>query len=225
MATPVVARRETGAVERPAGGTARDTVRAGYDRAAASYTDSRARQPGEDLVLLDALLAGLQAGRRVLDAGCGAGIPVAERIVAAGHAVTGLDLSFGQLALARDHVPACPTVQGDLATLPFPRATFDVVVSFYAIIHVPREEHAEVFAELRRVLRPGGTALLCLGWVEKAADHDPDSWLGVPMYWSHFAADTNLALLAGVGLRVESSREVTDPMGHASHQFVVATAP
>lgn len=202
------------------------TVRAGYDLVAASYTaDRSAAGTGGDIDLLDAFLAQLSPQSRVLDAGCGAGIPVGDRVVAAGHSLVGLDFSISQLGLARTHVPTSRLVQGDLTTLPVRNATVDAVVSFYAIIHVPRDLHTRVFAEVFRVLRPGGRALLCLGWGDLPEDHDPESWLGVPMYWSHFDADTNLALLRDTGFTIESSTEVPDPMAHASHQFVMAVRP
>ena len=67
--------------------------------------------------------------------------------------------------------------------------------------------------------------LLCMGRTDLPADNDPSSWLGVPMYWSHFDAATNLDLLRRADLRIESSREVPDPNGHGSHQFILVTKP
>ncbi len=199
-------------------------VQHGYDRCAESYLAARP-DDGADLAQLEPLLGALGPGRAVLDAGCGAGVPVTERLAAAGHHVTALDLSAGQLALARMHVPSAAVALGDLAALPFGSGAFDAVVSYYAIIHVPRAEHRRVFAEIHRVLRPGGFALLCLGWSDLPDDLDPESWLGVPMYWSHFDADTNVRLLGDAGMVVHTSTEVVDPMDHASHQFVLASRP
>jgi SAM-dependent methyltransferase len=199
----------------------RNIVRTGYDRAAGDYL---ARRPsdGGDIALLDRLLAELDASSAVLDAGCGAGVPVTERLMTAGHRVTGVDLSSSQVALARRLVGGASVVQGDLAALPFAPATFDAVVSYYAVIHVPRDEHGRVFDEFRRVLRPGGRALLCLGHSDNPDDHDPGSWMGVPMYWSHYDADTSLALLYDRGLHVAWWRDVRDPMDHGRHRFVLA---
>lgn len=206
--------------------TAKRIVREGYDVAASSYTADRARAgAGGDMEQLDAFLDLLALGSRVLDAGCGAGVPVGDRLVDAGYSVTGMDFSIGQLALARERVPASHLVQGDLTDLPYRSDTFDAVVSYYAIIHVPRDLHTCVVAEVFRVLRPGGRTLLCLGWGDLPEDHDPKSWLGVPMFWSHFDAETNLALLRDTGFTVETSTEVPDPMAQASHQFVIAVRP
>jgi SAM-dependent methyltransferase len=120
-------------------------------------------------------------------------------------------------------LPAIGWSRGDVTDLPLACASFDAVVSFYAVTHVPRQEHRHLFEETCRVLRPGGRTLLCLGWGGLPADSDPQSRLGVPMFSSHFDEKTNLVLLAETGLAPQWSRQVTDPMGHASHQFVLAS--
>ncbi len=196
-------------------------VREGYDRIARSYLEGRPHD-GEDIALLAEALNDLPSHSRVLDAGCGAGVPVASQLLEARHDVTGLDFSLGQLSLAQANLARCQLVQGDLTNLPFSSGSFDAVVSYYAIIHVPRQEHEALFAEIHRVLRHDGRAMLCLGWGDLPEDRDPDSWLGVPMFWSHFNEKANLALLSKVGFIPQWSKQVADPMGHASHQFVLS---
>ena len=161
----------------------------------------------------------------MLDLGCGAGDPVTRHLVDAGLRAVGLDISIGQLALGLELVPESAPVGGDLASLPFRSASFDAVVSYYAIIHVPRSEHPTIFGEVHRVLRPGGWALLCLGAADLPEDHDPESWLGTAMYWSHFDAETNLRLLRDAGLVVVRHREIPDPMGHRGHLFAFVQRP
>jgi SAM-dependent methyltransferase len=197
---------------------ARRVVRAGYDDVAEAYLADRTREGGDVDALVE-LLARLSPGARVLDAGCGAGVPVAARLVDDGFVTVGLDLSLGQLRLGNEHVRSWRPVQGDLTRLPFADAAFDAVVSFYAVIHVPRSLHPTIFGEVHRVLRPGGWALLCLGAADLPEDDDPDSWLGTRMYWSHFDATTNVRLLRDAGFRIDDDREVPDPMGHRGHLF------
>lgn len=199
----------------------RRAVRKGYDTVAGRYLAARPVD-GADVVLLDDLVARLGPGERVLDAGAGAGVPVTARLVAAGVRPVALDFSAVQVALGQDLVPAAAYVQGDMAALPFPAGSFAAVVSFYAIIHLPRLEHAVAFSEIRRVLRPGGWALLCLGARDLPADYDPESWLGVPMFWSHFDRATNLALLVRAGFEIAWDRDIADPMEHGAHLFVLA---
>jgi SAM-dependent methyltransferase len=198
---------------------AKRVVRNGYEAAAESYLADRPRTAG-DVAVLEHLASRLPAGGAVLDLGCGAGVPVTQLLGQAGYDVVGLDLSLTQLRLARENVSA-PLAQGDMSALPFRAGLFDGVVAYYSIIHVPREEHATIAHEIRRVLAAGGHGLLVLGTHDLPADHDEDSWFGVPMYWSHYDAETNLRLLSDAGLSVQWSDVVTDPMGHGRHLFVL----
>jgi SAM-dependent methyltransferase len=201
-------------------GDTRKIVREGYDLAADAYLAARPADGG-DVALLRALITRLRSGDAVLDAGCGAGVPVMRHLAEAGLATVGLDFSPAQLALACENVPGAPLVRGDLAALPYAERSFAAAVSFYAVIHVPRADHRAVFGEIRRVLRPGGLALLCLGANDLPEDHDRESWLGEPMFWSHFDAETNLRLLSSAGFEVLHDEIVPDPMGHGAHLFAL----
>ena len=98
-------------------------------------------------------------GRRVLDAGCGAGYG-AELLNQAGAAsVVGIDTSTAALALARLAVTDGVTCElGDVTALSHPDDSFDLVVCFEVIEHVADPER--VLDELSRVLRPDGLLLL-----------------------------------------------------------------
>ena len=202
----------------------RTVVRAGYDDIAARYLAERPTD-GADVERLDDLLDRLPPRARVLDAGCGAGIPVTRRLLERSFLTVGLDISVAQLELAQDLVAEAATVQGDLSALPFRDESFDAVVSHYAVIHVPRDDHPVVFAEVRRVLEPGGWTLLCLGARDNPGDHDPESWLGAPMFWSHYDAPTNVRLVRDAGLEIVDDRVIDDPMSHGQQLFVLARRP
>jgi ubiquinone/menaquinone biosynthesis C-methylase UbiE len=138
-----------------------EVVRRGYDEIADRYLATRAT--GGDLELLPELAGRLSSGDAVLDAGCGAGVPVTTQLVDADLEVVGIDLSSAQVRLAGSHNPGAHIAQADLVALPFGDRSFEGLVSYYAVIHVPRSEHRAVFDEFRRVLVTGGVALLCLG--------------------------------------------------------------
>jgi ubiquinone/menaquinone biosynthesis C-methylase UbiE len=199
----------------------RRLVRDGYDEIAARYLAARPVDSA-DVALLDDLTRRLSRDELVLDAGCGAGMPITTRLVQAGFTVVGLDFSATQLSLARSLVPEAHLVQADLSALPYADRSFGAVVSYYAAIHVPRGDHQAMLEETRRVTRPRGLALLCLGAGDLPADHDPESWLGTPMYWSHFDAATNRAMLRAAGFDIVWARLVADPMDHGRHLFTLA---
>ena len=200
----------------------REVVRRGYDEIADRYLAARAI--GGDLALLPEVVARLRVGDAVLDAGCGAGVPVMTQLVDAGLDVVGIDLSSAQIGLARSHSPGAHVAQADLVALPFGDGSFDGLVSYYAVVHVPRSEHRVVFDEFRRVLVPGGVALLCLGAGDVPADDDMESWLGTHMFWSHFDAETNLEMLQAAGFDILRHDLVKDPMNHGRHLFTLVAA-
>ncbi|HRC84998.1 MAG TPA: class I SAM-dependent methyltransferase, partial [Thermoanaerobaculia bacterium] len=90
----------------------------------------------------------------ILDAGCGTGRHL-EALQAAGARGVGLDFAPGMLAASGQRVPGTPRVLADLLQpLPLATGTFDAVLS--ALIGEHLEELGRHFAELVRVLRPGG---------------------------------------------------------------------
>jgi SAM-dependent methyltransferase len=104
-------------------------------------------------------------GTRVLEVGCGQG-PVLNHLAAHGADVVGIDMSAtsarraltGARELSQaDRVHASI---GDAENLPFADATFDAAVSFGVLHHTP--DTARGIAEIRRVVKPGGTVIVML---------------------------------------------------------------
>ncbi|MFF7680047.1 class I SAM-dependent methyltransferase [Actinacidiphila glaucinigra] len=104
-------------------------------------------------------LAGAVAGRRILDAGCGAG-PLSAELSARGAVVTGIDASAGMLALARRRLGEGADLRvADLRDpLPFADGAFDDVVASLVLHYL--EDWGPTLAELRRVLTSGGRLIV-----------------------------------------------------------------
>ena len=88
---------------------------------------------------------------RVLDSGCGSSL-----IVQSLNNAIGLDSNLGKLRFIRRH--GMPLVNASAFALPFKDSSFDCVISSQVIEHLPADE--SLFAEMRRVLRVGGTLIL-----------------------------------------------------------------
>jgi ubiquinone/menaquinone biosynthesis C-methylase UbiE len=200
-------------------------VQSGYDAMAERHLVwSQAIEGDPRDRFLNELARRLRDGARVLDLGCGAGVPSTKQL-AERFEVVGVDISEEQLRLARGNVPAATFVGGDLSELEFEDETFDGITAFYSISHVPREEHDAVFKKVARWLRPGGFFLASL-----AAVGSPDwtgEWLGVPMFFSSYDADTNRRLLeaAGLALVVNEVVSMREPEGEAAFLWVLAERP
>ena len=198
------------------------TVARGYDKVAQAFLRQYRRElEGQIEAYLGRLTEGLVAGARILDLGCGAGVPYTASL-SERFAVTGVDISRGQLALARRLAPRATFLRADMSALTFKPASFDAIVALYSIIHVPREEHEPLLRRLFNWLRPGKRLFVVLGsndWEGREAD-----WLDVPgaeMYWSHYGVDKSLEVVERAGFRLLDSHIEPDSLDGA-HLFVLA---
>jgi len=203
----------------------KSVVAAGYDRmverylewAGAIVDDPRDRMLARFIELVP-------DGARVLELACGAGIPSTQHL-AQRFKVLGVDISQSQLEQARRNVPQAEFLQGDVSELQLADESFQGVVALYAISHVPREQHARLFADVYGWLVPGGTFLATLG-----ATDTPDwtgDWLGEPMFFSSHDGDTNRRLMRGAGfdLLVEEVAMTPEPEGDAPFLWVLGLKP
>ena len=90
----------------------RDLVRRGYDAISCAYRDDEGRShpataedPDRYRAWIEELSGFLKPGARILDPGCGAGMPATKQLVEKGYDVTGLDFSPVQIERARRLVP------------------------------------------------------------------------------------------------------------------------
>jgi SAM-dependent methyltransferase len=195
----------------------KDIVKTGYNQIAKRYLATRTTD-SDDVRLLGDFIELLSADARILDAGCGAGLPI-SKMLAEHFDVTGVDFSEAQIELARQKVPNARFLCEDMTRLNLPEDTFDGICSYYAIIHIPREEHRSLLANFHRMLKTGGMALLCLG-AENLNDDIDEDYFGARMYWSHYDSATYLRMLKECGFAIMWARYVKD--GDGGHLFVLA---
>jgi SAM-dependent methyltransferase len=190
-------------------GAPKRVVEEGYDHMAESYLGSKDPEDPTTLATLEELARGLPSGAAVLDLGCGAGVPVTRWLADHGFAVTGVDFSARQLELARRLVPAASFVKADMMDLDLPPESFDAVVAFYSIIHLPRTEQPALLEGIRRWLKPGGAFLAT--WALGAWEGEVSDWegWGAAMRWSHYDEQTNLRILREASFEVASAEART----------------
>jgi SAM-dependent methyltransferase len=169
-------------------------VRDGYDRCAEKYNRSRQDDASPELRFL---ISRLDRSASVLDIGCGGGIPVCKEL-ARTCSVTGVDISPIQIGFARQNVPSGHFLCGDIMIMDFPEASFDAIVSFYAVFHIPKEEHEELFRRTYRWLKPNGYLLASVTF-ENEDPYTEDDFFGVTIYWSNYGLTEYKRMLLEIG--------------------------
>jgi SAM-dependent methyltransferase len=167
------------------------------------------------------LASRLPADARVLELGCGGGTRETQAL-AAQFELTGVDLSERQLERARERVPNATFVHGDLTEVDFEPSSFDAVVSYYVLNHVPRDLLAPLLGRVHAWLRDGGFLMAVFG-----ASDLPEwtgDFLGAPTHFSSFPPDVNSRLVTDAGLTVlrDEVVEIVEPEGPVRFQWILA---
>jgi cyclopropane fatty-acyl-phospholipid synthase-like methyltransferase len=199
-----------------------EIVASGYDLIADRFAAWRDRITDDPRRLWAGELASrLADGARVLELGCGAGVPD-TKLLAERFRVTGVDASAEQIRRARANVPEAEFMQGDFTAIQFDPGSFEAIAAFYSFNHVPRELLAALFARIHGWLVPGGYLLAALG------AHDTPDWtgafLGTTMFFSGYEPETNRRLLdeAGFERLLDDVVTIQEPDAPAEFPWVLA---
>ena len=208
---------------------AHESTRRSYDAVAGAYADGlRDELAGKplDRALLTALVEQTPAGATVGDLGCGPG-HIAGWLAAHSATAIGFDLSAGMVEVARREQPGAEFRVGDLLSLPAADGEFGAVIAFYSIIHLAPGELPAALAEMYRVLRPGGLALLTFH-IGTEVRHFTE-WLGqdVDVDFRFYPPDDVIAALEGAGFTVTARLERTAYPAEVSTRraYLLATRP
>ncbi|HBH35436.1 MAG TPA: class I SAM-dependent methyltransferase [Gammaproteobacteria bacterium] len=143
----------------------------------------------------------------ILDLGCGAGEPLAATFIKRGWSVTGVDFSQRMLELAARYVPDMDTIHADMRNVEFGPGQFDAITIIYALFHLPRDEHAVLFAKIFDWLRPNGKLLFTYATREYTGQLEFDGYkefMGQQLYYSHKSPERLYADLEMVGFDIEA---------------------
>jgi SAM-dependent methyltransferase len=137
-------------------------VRESYDSAAEAYAEHLATElAGKplDRHLLNRFAEATRGRGLVADLGCGPG-HISRYLHEQGVTVVGIDLSPEMVRVAQRLHPGLDFEVGDMTRLHVSDAALAGVIAFYSIVHFDSSQLGEILLEIRRVLRPGGLALI-----------------------------------------------------------------
>ncbi|MEU6555669.1 methyltransferase domain-containing protein [Streptomyces sp. NPDC046915] len=193
-----------------------DTIVEDY---AAHFRDVLAVRPLDRAVLTGfAELVG--NGGQVADLGCGPG-QVTAFLDSLGLSVFGVDLSTGMVELARRENPGLRFSQGSMLDLDLPDGGLAGVVAWYsAVIHTPTDRLPDLFAELARVLAPGGHLLTAFQVGDEPLHLDQPFGHQVSLDFHRRQPDRIAELLEAAGLEVRARllRESDPDVGESTPQ-------
>ncbi|MFE0174531.1 methyltransferase domain-containing protein [Streptomyces sp. NPDC059002] len=174
-----------------------------FDAIGQHYDDAFPHKEGQ-LAAGRRLVDALPPGSRVLDVGCGTGLPTALQLADAGHTVLGTDISSGMLDLAQKNVPMAEFRQLDIAGLraegPDAVGRFDAVACFFALLMLPRTEIPGALRRLHGLLHPGG--LMELSMVEADLDDAAIPFLGHAIRVSGYLRDELRQVVRDAGFEI-----------------------
>ncbi len=131
-----------------------------------------------------------------LDVGCGTGRLMAL-LSKHGFRTDGLDVSPAMIDLARDRHPEARLSHADICRWELPRS-YDLVVAWDSVWHVPLSQQEAVLTKLCRGLSPGGVLVFTAGGTD-APDEKQDSCMGPPMYHATLGIPKTLQVLVDEG--------------------------
>jgi len=203
----------------------KEIVRKGYNKAAKKIQEiyGLEREELDEWKPFSEFMSRLPLDGLVLDAGCGNGSY--SRYLSKKLNVIGVDISKEQIELAKQNAPKAKFICMDMTKLNFPNEFFDGILSYYSIIHIPRDEQYDLLKIFYRMLKINGVCLLNF-----QSNDDPESYAeeffgsGNLMYWSGFNKEVNIKMLRNIGFKIIWSKLIKESpkFGESFHLFVFA---
>lgn len=177
-----------------------------YDRICEWFVSTRSAEAGVPDVA--AFVRSLPAGARVLELGCGAGMPLSSTLLQHGCVLSAVDSSPAMVARFRERFPGVTVQCARIQDVDVAAGAYEGVLAWGVLFHLSAEDQARAIALAAHALAPGGKLLFTSGDVEGVAESDMD---GVLFRYVSLGAATYEALLALHGLRlIESHADAWD---------------
>lgn len=177
---------------------------AAFDQLVQQYDSAFAHRPEQDRAVAG-LIERLRPGARVLDVGCGTGVPTARQLADAGLEVVGIDISPAMVAAATVAVPEASIRCCDIVDLI--ETGFDAAVAFFSLLMLPRSEIPLALSILHDAVEPGGYVLLSM--VEADLDDTPIEFLTTDIRVSGYPRAELRSVVEQAGFTIEEFEVVS----------------
>lgn len=198
----------------------RKIVKEGYEKGDYAGCFRTSLQPNKmEKKFLDCLIALVPGAEKILDFGCGIGIPCDKYLANKGFIVTGIDFASKHIEQAQKNVPGATFIEGDFSKMTFGIEKFHAIVALYSIFHIAREEQQELFKKMYNLLEDDGIVLMTLG--TKQDEGTEENWCGAPMAWSSYAPAKYKTMISKANLEILESEYEGQPGDEEHHWWVI----
>lgn len=194
----------------------RNMIKLSYDKIAKAYLANRTKLKSAKYV--QQLLKYLPKKSLILDLGCGAGVPIDDILLKAGHGVIGLDISSEQIKSAKKFCRGGEYLTRDILDLQEREYQVQAVISFYTLFHIPKNEHLKMLKIIASFLPPKGMLLITMGDREFEGEHVMH---GSPMWSSQYGTAKNASLVEAAGFKILLNE--IDTSGGERHQVIMGS--
>lgn len=188
-----------------------------YNKIAAKYRDARSSNTG--MTYIKGFESDLVRPARILDLGCGTGVPVTKYLVECGHCVHGIDISDKMIELARITVPKATFEVADL-TVWSSNNQYDAVTAWDSLFHISADLHKGILQKIYAMLAFDGSFLFSAGG---SAGEIQSTMLGEKFFYSSLSPDDYVTILTEIGF-TGIKCEVDDPSGDG-HVVITSRKP
>ncbi|MBY7845118.1 class I SAM-dependent methyltransferase [Vibrio fluvialis] len=183
-----------------------------YDAIAEDWNRLRTHLPAPDLALFELFRCYIPPQGRVLDLGCGHGIPIAAMMTERDFTLTGVDRSERLLSLARRAMPQQEWIQSELESFE-PVGHYHGVIIWDSMFHLPRHEHLTLLGKVFEALEPEGVVILSSGGSDTDLPPFTDIMLGYEFFYDAFPVPVLLRHCREMGFRILRHELVNEPDG------------
>ncbi len=193
-----------------------------YDRKAAAWDDARrADRPAGEPRWIARFLSMVAPGARVLDIGCGSGVPIAGDILAAGYAVTGIDSSPNLIAIYQERFPGAQWAVADMRALDLGER-FAGLIAWHSLFHLNPDDQTGMFGIFAAHAAPGAALIFTSG---PRHGETVGCWQGERLYHASLDPGAYKALLAEHGFTLLAHAEEDPACGGATIWLARAATP
>jgi 2-polyprenyl-3-methyl-5-hydroxy-6-metoxy-1,4-benzoquinol methylase len=190
----------------------RQDMKANYDSISEEWCKARKKLPPRDSDLFDYFMANLPDRGKILDMGCGSGVPITAQLAEAGFSVHGIDRSKKLLDEAKMNVPTASFEKAEIEEYHI-TGKYNAVILWDSLFHIPREKHSDILKTIFGSIPQDGLLMLSSGGSKEDLPPFTDFMFGTEFFYDSFTPEKLLGRLKEIGFSIDKYVVLNEPDG------------